>query len=137
MISEPIATVRSWSVYAPFFSEYEFACKHCGKCLMLPRFMDRLYRLRRQWNKPMLFSSGYRCPEHPVEARNPKGPGVHAMGCAADVLVSGRDAVELLWLAKAEGFTGFGINQKGSGRYLHLDDAPDSLRFVRPMIWSY
>lgn len=137
MTSKPIATVRNWSVYAPYFSEHEFACKHCGKCLMLPRFMDKLYKVREQYNRPMLFSSGYRCPDHPVEAGKSNGPGVHTMGCAADILVSGREAFELLRVAVAAGFTGVGVQQKGASRYLHLDDAEDGLRFVRPMIWSY
>jgi zinc D-Ala-D-Ala carboxypeptidase len=136
-MSYPIATVQNWNRYAPFFSEHEFACKHCGKSLMRPRFMDRLYELRQQYGKPMLFSSGYRCPDHPVEAGKSNGPGVHTLGCAADILVSGREAFELLRLAVAAGFTGAGVAQKGANRYLHLDDAPDSLRFVRPMIWSY
>ena len=137
-MSEPIATVRDWSRYAPYFSEHEFACRHCGKCLMLPRFMDRLYGLRQKWGRPMLFSSGYRCPDHPEEAGKKNGPGAHTMGCAADILVSGRDAFELAKLAINEGFTGVGVQQKGHTiRYLHLDTAPDGLRFVRPMLWSY
>ncbi len=136
-VNTPIATVRDWSRYAPLFEEREFACKHCGQCHMLPSFMDKLYSLRQKYGKAMIPSSGYRCPDHPVEAGKSNGPGVHTMGCAADILVSGRDAFRLLELAIAEGFTGIGIQQKGGGRYLHLDTAPDGLRFVRPIIWSY
>lgn len=136
-MSKPIATVQNWGKYAPYFSEHEFACKHCGKCLMLPSFMDKLYTLRQKYGKPMIPSSGYRCPDHPEEANKSNGPGVHTMGCAADIFVSGRDAFRLLELAIAEGFTGIGIQQKGNARYLHLDTAPDGLRFVRPILWSY
>lgn len=136
-MSEPIATVQNWGRYAPFFSEHEFGCRHCGKSLMQPIFMDRLFELRQRYNAPMMISSGYRCPQHPVEANKSTGPGVHTMGCAADILVSGRDAFRLLELAIADGFTGIGIQQKGNARYLHLDTAPDNFRFVRPIIWSY
>ena len=33
-------------------------------------------------------------------------------------------------------FTGIGIQQKGSGRFIHLDMAPAE-QLPRPMIWSY
>jgi len=35
------------------------------------------------------------------------------------------------------GFTGIGINQKGTGRFLHLDLLPNLLLHPRPTVWSY
>jgi zinc D-Ala-D-Ala carboxypeptidase len=136
-VSPPIAVVQNWGKYAPFFQTSEFACSHCGKSLMQPVFMDRLFQLRQRYNRPMRITSGYRCDEHPIEARKVDGPGAHATGRAADVSVSGREAFELIRLATELGFTGIGVQQKGQGRFIHLDDVPDSLRFVRPIIWSY
>lgn len=121
-----------WSKY-PNFSEAEFRCKHCGKVNMDPDFLSRLQAVRTAYGKPLVVTSGYRCPEHPIEAKKPN-PGAHSMGKAADVAVRGTDAYLVLKLAIEQGFTGIGINQKGPGRYLHLDT---STKAPRPNIWSY
>ena len=126
-----------WSKYHPYFIAHEFVCRHCGRELMQPRFMDKLFRLRQAYNGPMTITSGYRCPDHPKEAEKAV-PGAHAMGCAADVAVTGRDAFRVLQLAMASGdFTGIGVQQKGDKRFLHLDCVEDSMTLVRPMVWSY
>ena len=137
MISEPIVVVRNWNTYAPQFRESEFACRHCNRALMAPAFMDKLHRLRMDYGKPMTITSGYRCPDHPAESSKADGPGAHAHGRAADVAVSGAEAFQVVRLALAAGFTGIGVAQKGASRFIHLDDMPDGLRIVRPMIWSY
>lgn len=121
-----------WNQY-PNFSESEFRCKHCGKVEMQPAFMDKLQKLRTAYGKPMIISSGYRCPKHPVEAKK-ASPGAHASGQAADIAVQGNDAYQVLQLALAAGFTGIGVNQKGGGRFLHLDTLTDP---PRPNVWSY
>lgn len=121
-----------WSKY-PNFSPSEFACKHCGRVEMKPEFMEKLQKLRTELNKPMFISSGYRCPEHPIEAKK-SSPGAHSSGLAADIAVQGNTAHEVLKLALAMGFTGIGVNQKGSGRFLHLDLMQE---FPRPNVWSY
>lgn len=84
----------------------------------------------------MKISSGYRCPKHPIEAAKPT-PGAHASGMAADIALQGADAHRLLQLALELGFTGIGVQQKGSGRFLHLDTLPNSLATPRPTVWSY
>lgn len=122
----------NWSNY-PNFSESEFRCKHCGKANMQPAFMEKLQQLRTAYGKPMIISSGYRCPKHPVEAKK-ASPGAHASGQAADIAVQGNDAYRVLQLAMAAGFTGIGVQQKGGGRFLHLDTLTDS---PRPNVWSY
>jgi hypothetical protein len=50
---------------------------------------------------------------------------------AVDLGVQGAEAVAVLRLALGLGFTGIGVQQKGAGRFLHLD-----LR-REPTIWSY
>ena len=121
-----------WGNY-PNFSEAEFKCKHCGKVDMSADFMFRLQRLRNEYGKPMVVSSGYRCPQHPNEAKKAQ-PGVHAKGVAADIAIHGQDAYRLLKLAFAHGFTGIGVNQKGNGRFVHLDMMTEP---PRPNVWSY
>ncbi len=57
-----------WDKYAPYFSKKEFDCKHTGKNLMRPEFVDILLQIRKTYNKPMIITSGYRDPSHPAEA---------------------------------------------------------------------
>jgi hypothetical protein len=56
---------------------------------------------------------------------------MHSTGLACDVGVQGADAHEILRLAMHLGFTGIGVQQKGAGRFIHLD-----LRQA-PTVWSY
>ena len=123
--------IDDWDRY-PNFSRIEFACSHTGECDMDAEFMDALQELRNQFG-PMRITSGYRSPEHPIEKRKAK-PGTHASGRAADIATSRGDAVRLLRLALLDGrFTGFGIQQKGEKRFIHLDSTTTN----RPTIWSY
>lgn len=57
--------------------------------------------------------------------------GTHSRGIAVDIAISGADALRLLDLALELGFTGVGVQQKGEGRFLHLDTR-DTLA-----LWSY
>lgn len=121
----------NWRDY-PSFSEDEFRCRHTGKCEMQPEFMARLQHLRSVYGKPMVITSGYRDPSHPIEAAK-QSPGEHSTGRAADVAVSGADAFRLVQLATNMGFTRIGVRQKGEGRFIHLGNSPD----FPPGIWSY
>ena len=117
----------------PNFSADEFKCSHCGKNEMQADFMSRLQALRMRYGKPMKITSGYRCPEHPIEAKKDK-PGAHASGLACDVGVDGQQAYDLIRHALQLGFTGIGVQQKGTGRFIHLDMLEEA---PRPNIWSY
>lgn len=123
-----------WTLY-PNFGEDEFQCKHTGRCEMVPEFMARLQRLRTAYGRPMTVTSGYRHPSHPIEAAKDK-PGAHSTGRAVDIAVQGADALRLIVLAAEAGFTGIGVQQKGGGRFIHLDDLPNG-QFPRPTVWSY
>jgi uncharacterized protein YcbK (DUF882 family) len=81
----------------------------------------------------MRITSGFRCAQHPIEAKKIK-PGAHSSGCACDVGVEGQDAYQLLKLAFELGFTGIGVQQKGSSRFIHLDTLEQP---PRPNVWSY
>lgn len=127
--------VTNWSRY-PNFAKHEFDCKHTGQNRMQSEFMERLQELRIAYGRPMIISSGYRHETHPIEARKAQA-GAHSTGRACDVAVMGGDALRLVALAVEHGFSGIGVQQKGSGRFIHLDDLTHELGAARPWIWSY
>lgn len=120
-----------------YFTHEELMCRHCGKELMNPDFMAKIVALRRQLGFPFIVTSAYRCPEYNQQVAETGSDGPHTTGHAIDLSVSGLNAIRLLEAAlSSHQFTGIGINQKGNGRFIHLDDcqAPD---YPRPAIWSY
>jgi zinc D-Ala-D-Ala carboxypeptidase len=119
-----------WSRW-PNFSEAELACKHTGKCLMDPAFMDRLQRLRGTLGYALPITSGYRDASHPVE-RAKKQPGSHNRGRAVDIAVTGEQAFHLVMVAGRLGFTGVGVAKT----FIHLDDLVD-FHAHRPTLWVY
>ena len=121
-----------WSNYQNFSAD-EFNCSHCGKNEMQPDFLQKLQTLRSVYGKPVRITSGYRCPEHPIEAKKTQ-PGAHTSGRAADISIDRAEAHQFLKLAFAAGFTGVGVQQKGSGRFIHLDTLEG---LSRPNLWSY
>ena len=129
--------VPDWASY-PNFSEAEFRCPcGCGRAEMEAGFLGRLQGLRRVYGRPMRVASGFRCPPHngAVSTTGPDGP--HTTGCAVDISVAGPDALRLLDLALRHGFTGFGLMQRGMGRFVHLDDLESAADRPRPTIWTY
>ena len=129
-----MSRVTDWSRY-PNFKEAEFRCRHTGLCEMQIAFMDKLQAIRTEYGKPMTIGSGYRHPSHPVEARKGTTTGEHTQGTCCDVAVEGADAVRLLQIALKHGITRIGVQQKGSGRFLHLGIGGCGL--ANPAIWSY
>jgi len=122
-----------------YFSDAELACK-CG-CGFLPPadFRSKLERLRERFGKPLTVTSAARCPAYnsdpKVSLTGKTGP--HTTGRATDFAVSHADALTLFDLARQQGFTGIGVQQKGAKRFLHLDDLPNAPGQPRPTIWSY
>jgi uncharacterized protein YcbK (DUF882 family) len=131
-----------WDSYANF-ARHEFECSPercgCGQAAMHPAFMDRLQRLRRAFRQPIIITSGYRCPDYNACISTTGRHGPHTTGRAADVQVVGGDALDLLVMAREQGFTGIGVKQHGKhgGRFIHLDDLPDHYAGPRPWLWSY
>ena len=115
------------------FKEEEFNCK-CPKCGMKvphnmnPKAMSKVQMLRDAVERPLVITSGYRCPEHPNEARKAK-PGQHNEGLAVDIKVSnGAEAFELIKTGLLLGANGFAY---GNG-FIHLD-----WRYSTPVTWKY
>ena len=124
-----------WNDY-PNFHEYEFRCNcGCGMADMDPDFMARLQATRTADGKPMTITSGYRCEEHNEKVSTTGRRGPHTSGKAADVSVARKDAYALLTLATGV-YSGIGIQQKGAGRFIHLDTLTPDEAF-RETIWSY
>lgn len=111
----------------------KLACS-CG-CGMLPEqdFMNKVEQLRMSVGFPLTVTSAARCPEYNSKVSTTGRTGPHTTGRAIDLGVSGSQAYYLVSAALNMGFTGIGINQKGNGRFIHLDD----LTNPRPAIWSY
>ena len=126
--------MHSW----PNFTLDEFRCNcGCKENGILLHFVDALQAMRTQINAPFIITSGYRCPNHPIEAAKQR-PGAHALGVAADISASGWLAREILVYATTfHNWTGIGIKQHGAGRYIHLDMAVTDPPRVRPAIWTY
>ena len=122
-----------WGKY-PNFSAKEFACKCCGSEGIKEELVAKAQLLRDIYKKPLTVTSGYRCPLHPNE-RVKSAPGAHALGLAVDFAVDRGDAYEAMKIAFSLGFTGIGVQQKGDGRFIHLDIADKQL--PRPTVWSY
>jgi uncharacterized protein YcbK (DUF882 family) len=123
-----------WEEYKYFTSD-EFNCRYTGKNEMRHEFMLKLEALRRDYGKPITISSGYRHPSHPVE-RIKTISGAHTSGQACDIAIANSEAYRLLELAFKHGFKRIGINQKGNGRFIHLDTL-ERRGFPTPTIWSY
>lgn len=124
-------------MHLKYFSIGEFACKHCGENKIDPTFVKELDDLRHRYGKPLVVTSGYRCPDHNAKVSSTGRTGPHTTGHAADLAVDRSDAFRLLRIATTMRFTGIGVQQKGSGRFIHLDDLPSTAGTPRPTIWSY
>ena len=125
----------NWQDYEPLFYKHEFDCHETGENEMRVQFMNALYRLRSELDSPMVITSGYRSPEHSVEASKPKR-GEHTYGMACDVACYGELAFRIVSLAPKFGFNRIGIKQRGdfSKRFIHLGMSKE---FPNPTVWSY
>ena len=126
----------NWS-QIQYFKPAELACKHCGVVGVQPALVFKLDELREKFGKPLVVTSGYRCPVHNAAVSETGEDGPHTTGLAVDLAISGRDAYVVIRLALAANWTGIGVSQKGPSRFLHLDLIPDSFGHARPMVWSY
>lgn len=121
----------------PHFTNKELECK-CG-CGMLPAqdFMDKIEKLRTTVGFSLPVTSAARCPEHNARVSSTGRIGPHTTGRAIDLGVLGSQAHAVLATAFAMSFSGIGVSQKGGGRFIHIDDLPNSPTSPRPYVWSY
>ena len=120
-----------------FFSAKELTCK-CG-CNTIEfdlGFLATLNAIRKECGFSFPISSAYRCPNHPIEARK-EVAGAHTTGKAVDILANGENALEIVRVAQKHGINRIGIQQKGGGRFIHLDACTEEDGFPCPAIWTY
>lgn len=121
------------------FSHNELQCKcGCGQAKMDEDFLARLEDLRVAFAKPLVVTSGYRCPDHNARVSGTGSKGPHTTGKAVDVLITGADAYNILLLALSLNFSGIGVSQRGEhgARFIHLDNLSFP-EYPRPRVWSY
>lgn len=121
-----------------YFSDDELRCKcGCGNLLFDDEVREKLDAIREAVGFPMPVTSGYRCPDHPIEAaKEARGRpvGAHCSGKAVDIGVERERAHRLIQTALEHNCPRIGVNQRGDGRFIHLDW--DYTR-PNPTIWSY
>lgn len=117
----------------PNFTKKELKCSHTGADnpneKEFTKLMDMVQKLRDWYGYPIAVTSGYRSPYHPLEARKRK-PGQHSVS-AIDFNVPTQDVHKVLKKCFEMGFNGIGVNMKGTGRFIHVDN-----RSVGA-VWSY
>jgi zinc D-Ala-D-Ala carboxypeptidase len=111
-----------------YFTIEEFDCQHTGENRMEQAFLDKLDALRKHCGFPFVITSGYRSPDHPLEAVK-EIPGTHAQGIAADIkITNSAQRYSIIKAALEHGFTGLGV----AGDFIHVDT-----RGTVPVIWTY
>lgn len=112
------------------FSEEEFECQcGCGRADMDEGVLARLQQIRTKLGFPFPINSGFRCPSHNESVSSTGRDGPHTTGKAIDVGLSRVNA--RLFLEEAVlVFSGVGVQQKGEGRFIHVDT-------LGYRIWSY
>lgn len=112
-----------------YFLEEEMKCQHCGASNWNQAYMDWLDVVRHECGFPFVITSGYRCPDHPIEKKKSK-PGAHTTGKAVDILSKGVEAIKIIEMASKHGCKRIGVSQNS---FIHLDrdsTKPDAL-------WTY
>jgi uncharacterized protein YcbK (DUF882 family) len=113
---------------SPHFSAHEFRCK-CGRCdydRPTPALLDALEAFRARVGRPVVVSSGLRCPAH-NKAVGGAADSKHVTGQAADVRVPGltlREAYDAAIAVDAFRNGGVGVYPDPGERFLHLDVGP-------------
>ena len=97
--------------------------------------MRMLQELRNEMNGPLRVTSARRCDRDndAVSTAKNKKNGVHTLGQASDILISGERAMLLFEKASQIGFSGIGLLQRvdHDKRFVQLDTKP------RKALWSY
>jgi uncharacterized protein YcbK (DUF882 family) len=111
-----------------YFKTSDFDCQETGENEMDPEFIRKVDELRSAVGRPLYVTSGYRSPNHSIEAKKAQ-PGTHAQGIACDIKVSGgAERRELVKQAFYLGFTGIGVAKA----FVHVDT-----RTTTPVLWCY
>lgn len=114
---------------AEFFRLDEFQCPCCHCVMLHPLLLQKLKGLRHRMAKPVIITSGYRCPSYNREEGGVKS-SYHLLGMAADIYVPEIPLTEVLKVAEEFYFQGIGFYPDRN--FLHLDVRPTKqLRWQR------
>ena len=121
------------------FSTNEMMC-HCG-CKdsdMDEEFMKILQHIREEMQRPLAISSAARCSSWNEQVSSTGKSGPHTFRKAADILISGADAMRLFAVAQRHGISGIGLSQRGphNKRFCHIDSLTPA-EGPRPTVWTY
>ena len=95
------------------------------------KMLDFLVKLEGTIGRELTITSGYRSPEHPIEAKK-KSPGEHTTGLAVDVAaIGGTPVFEIVEAAIDLGCKRIGISRKSNFIHLGLDTSRVT------SIWTY
>ena len=119
-----------------YFKPKELQCKFTGDSGFDDGFLATLNAIREECGFPFALSSAYRSPLHPIEARK-NTAGSHTTGKAVDILCNGERALEVIRVAQKHGIKRIGLQQKGGGRFIHIDACTKGEGFTSPAIWTY
>jgi zinc D-Ala-D-Ala carboxypeptidase len=116
---------------AKYFTADEFRCKcGCGEVKVNDRLLDLLDKVREMYGKPMMVTSGYRCPTYNAQVGGVDG-SAHTKGTAADISCSfGNDRFRMVKAALAVGCLRIGIGKD----FIHMDVDRD---LPQAVIWLY
>lgn len=120
-----------------YFTEEELSCSCCGENLFDEVALAKFNAIREECGFPLPVTSAYRCVEHPIEARKieqGRPRGAHTYGKALDLAVTGERALKLIEVSLRHGAKRIGVNQKGNGRFIHVDFCDE---LPNPALWSY
>ena len=113
------------------FSSDEFACKCCGRQNINENLVFQLQKIRGIVKKPIIITSGYRCPAHNKKiGGSPKSQ--HLKGNAADIVIKGYSVKQMYETALTlykKGIGGIGIYPEQG--FIHLDVRE------QPAFWVY
>jgi zinc D-Ala-D-Ala carboxypeptidase len=111
-----------------YFKVSDFDCQETGENNMKEELLVKLDELREVCGFPFIITSGYRSPDHSIEAAK-SSPGTHAQGIAVDIRTrGGAERYTIVKHAMAMGFTGIGVAKS----FVHVD-----IRTTTPVVWSY
>lgn len=138
-IFQPAIFIIMSGQITPHFSTNEMKCPESGICEMDDFFMNLLERIRIEFNQPMIVTSGFRSKKYNEAISKTGKDGPHTTGKAADFLICGLPADNLISIAKRFGISGIGIKQHGpyNKRFIHLDCLANSDKHPRPILWTY
>ena len=96
-----------------------------------PKMKDFILLLEGTLGRELVCTSGYRSPDHPIEAAK-KSPGEHTEGLAIDVVaIGGSPVFEIVEAAIDLGCKRIGISRKSN--FIHLGLSPNRVT----SIWTY